>query len=358
MNAVSAPEVGQSSTCSAVAAATSSPLRLPTGPPRPARVLLQRMLIGLGLIVFVAMVAYVDRDGYRDAAGDSVSLLDCFYYATVSITTTGYGDVIPVTDTSRLLTTLLVTPARIVFLILLVGTTVEVLAESSRNAIRLQIWRRKLRDHTIVCGYGTKGRNAIATMIARGTPRERIVVIDNREEAVEEATRSGLPAIHGSATRTEVLHEAGIHAARGVVVAPDSDEAAVLITLTAREHNADATIVAAVREAENRHLLHQSGADSAIISSGAAGRLLGFATQSPRLVEVLEDLMSVGTGLDIYEEAVEAADVGKLPSELEGPAPIIAVVRGEMLLRFDDPRAARLEAGDRVVTLRSAGSPA
>lgn len=336
----------------------TAPLRLPTGPPAPGRVLVQRMLIGFALIVFVAMVAYVDRDGYRDAAGDSVSLLDCFYYATVSITTTGYGDVIPVTETSRLLTTLLVTPARIVFLILLVGTTVEVLAESSRHAIRLQIWRRRLRDHTIVCGFGTKGRNAISTLIARGTPKDRIVVIDAREDAVEEATRAGYPAVHGTATRSEVLEEAGIGSASGVVVAADTDEASTLITLTARELNAKATIVAAVRETENRHLLHQSGADSAIISSAAAGRLLGFATHSPRLVEVLEDLLSVGQGLDIVERPVPDEDAGRPLSELAAGAPVVAVVRGDELLRFDDPRAERLERGDRLVCLCSnVGAP-
>lgn len=333
--------------------ATSAPLRLPSGPPAPGRILLQRLAIGLGLIVFVALVAYVDRDGYRDAAGDPVSLLDCFYYATVSITTTGYGDVIPVTDTSRLLTTLLVTPARIVFLILLVGTTVEVLAESSRHAIRLQIWRRRLRDHIIVCGFGTKGRNAIATLTAGGTPGERIVVIDADDGRVEEATRDGFPAVHGNATRAAVLLQAGIETARGVVVAPDTDEAAVLITLTAREHNEHATIVAAVREAENRHLLHQSGADSAIISSGAAGRLLGFATHSPHIVEVLEDLMSVGSGLDIVEREVPEEFVGRAPAEMELNAPIVAIVRGEELLRFDDSRAASLSSGDRVVCLCS-----
>jgi voltage-gated potassium channel len=336
-----------------VPAPTSAPLRLPSGPPAPARVLLQRLAIGISLVVFVAMVAYLDRDGYRDAAGDEVSLLDCFYYATVSITTTGYGDVIPVTDGSRLLTTLLVTPARIVFLILLVGTTVEVLAESSRHAIRLQIWRRRLRDHTIVCGYGTKGRNAIATLTARGTPRDRIVVIDPRQEAIEEAARDGFPAVHGSATRSAVLEEAGIRTASGVIVAADTDEASTLATLTARELNPNATIVAAVRETDNRHLLHQSGADSAIISSAAAGRLLGFATHSPRLVEVLEDLMSVGTGLDIVERPVEERHVGRPLSEFETDAPIVAVVRGDDLLRFDDRRAATLERGDRVVCLCS-----
>lgn len=331
----------------------AAPLRLPSGRASPARVLLQRLAIGIGLVVFVAMVAYVDRDGYRDAAGDSVSLLDCFYYATVSITTTGYGDVIPVTDTSRLLTTLLVTPARIVFLILLVGTTVEVLAESSRNAIRQQIWRRRLRDHTIVCGYGTKGRNAIATLTARGTPRERIVVIDPRDDAVEEATRAGFATVQGSATRSEVLAMAMIRDAASVVVAADTDEASVLITLTAREHNPTATIVAAVRESENRHLLHQSGADSAIISSAASGRLLGFATHSPRLVEVLEDLMSVGTGLDIVEREVGPEHEGRPLREFESGAPVVAVVRGDDLLRFDEPGAAKLQLGDRVVCLAS-----
>jgi voltage-gated potassium channel len=61
-----------------------------------------------------------------------VGLLDAFYCSTVSVTTTGYGDVIPVTERARLLTTLLVTPARILFRIILVGTTLEVLAERTR----------------------------------------------------------------------------------------------------------------------------------------------------------------------------------------------------------------------------------
>jgi voltage-gated potassium channel len=299
------------------------------------------------------MVAYVDRDGYRDAAGNDVSLLDCFYYATVSITTTGYGDIIPVTDTSRLLTTLLITPARIVFLILLVGTTVEVLAESSRHAIRQQLWRRRLRDHTIVCGFGTKGRHAIAILTARGESTDRIVVVEDVESHVEEATRAGFAVVHGSATKASVLVEAGVAQARSVIVAVHSDEAAVLVTLTAREHNPNAMIVAAVREDENRHLLHQSGANSAIITSSAAGRLLGFATESPHLVEVLEDLLSVGQGLDIEERDVEAELVGRPLVDAERGAPILGVVRGGKLLRFDNPEAQTLRAGDKVVCLCS-----
>ena len=86
--------------------------------------------------MFVTLVAYLGRDGYRDNNGTPVGFLDALYYSTVSITTTGYGDITPVTDGARLATTLLITPARILFLIILVGTTIEVLAERTRTAVR------------------------------------------------------------------------------------------------------------------------------------------------------------------------------------------------------------------------------
>ena len=153
-------------------------VQLPAGSDSPLKRLLVRLIAAIALTVFVTLVAYVERDAYRDVNGSGVSLLDCFYYATVSITTTGYGDIIPVTDSSRLVTALLVTPARILFLIILVGTTLEVLADRTRVALRERIWRKTLKDHTIVCGFGTKGQAAISTLIARGKQRDEIVVVD------------------------------------------------------------------------------------------------------------------------------------------------------------------------------------
>jgi voltage-gated potassium channel len=260
----------------------TSLIRLPTSGPRPPGRALAPHRVALGLVVFVALLAYVDRDAYRDAAGNAVSLLDCFYYATVSITTTGYGDIIPVTDQSRLVTTLLITPARILFLIILVGTTLEVLAARTRHIYRERIWRNGLKDHTIVCGYGTKGRAAIRTICARGEDKDAIVVVDPSASAVEAASRAGFAAVHGNATSSEVLLAAGITQAKAVIVAPASDDTAVLMTLTAREHNPTASIVAAVREEENAHLLRQSGAGAVIVTSAASGRLLGHATTARR----------------------------------------------------------------------------
>jgi len=144
---------------------------------------------------------------------------------------------------------------------------------------------------------------------------------------------------------------AGVRDAAAVVVAPDRDDSAVLITLTARELNPRARIVASVREEENAHLLRQGGADSVVVSSGAAGRLLGHAIKSPRIVAVLEDLLSVGEGLDITEREVGEEQSGKRLGSFATDAPIIAVVRGPDVLRFDDPAIGELRRGDKLVCL-------
>lgn len=327
-------------------------VEFPGRPHGPVRNIVVRVGIAVGLIVFVALLTYAGRDGFVDAEGDEVTLLDAFYYSTVSVTTTGYGDVRPVSDQARLLTTIFVTPARVLFLILLVGTTLEILAQRSRDVYRRARWRRTLNDHVIICGFGVKGRSALRTLLDKGVAQEDVVVIDDSSEAREHATGSGLAVICGSATSTEVLRQAGVADARSIIVAVNRDDTAVLVTLTARELNPQATIVAAVREEENVHLLRQSGATSVITSADAAGRLLGFAVSQPQITEVLEDLMRVGQGLDIAEHDVGEEDVGPLRAlSVEGP--VVAIARGEELMRFDDPRAASLEAGDRVVYLRS-----
>ena len=223
----------------------------------------RRVLLALALIALVALVTYAGRDGYVDPEDDSISLLDAFYYSTVTITTTGYGDIRPVTDEARLVTTIIVTPARVLFLILLVGTTLEILAERSRQAYRRARWRRSLDSTRSSAATGPRGGPPIGTLLGKGATAGQIVVIDERSDA-----RLGGQGgrLRGGDRRRQRPGDAasrpGSMRASSVVVAVDRDDAAVLVTLTARELNERATIVAAVREEENVHLLHQSGADS------------------------------------------------------------------------------------------------
>lgn len=334
-----------------------APVKLPNTQADPARAIRRRLALALGAIVFVAIVTYLDRDGFVDTQGNEIGLLESFYYSTVSVTTTGYGDIVPATDRARLLTTLLVTPARILFLIVLVGTTVELLVSRQRDELRISRWRKKLRGHTIICGFGVKGRAALESLLAQGADPKQIVAIDTDPRALESAETLGIASIAGDASRVEVLSQAAVGQADTVVVAPNRDDAAVLITLTARQANSGATVVASVREQENVPLLEQSGADSVIVSSAAAGRLLGVAALHPRTATVLEDLLEIGRGLDLAERLIEPAEAGPR-SNLNETRPVIGVIRQGSLIALDDPAADRIQAGDRLILVERVGDPA
>lgn len=131
----------------------------------PMRAIVRRVLGALLALLATVLIVYLDRDGYRDANGDGLSFLDAIYYSTVSLSTTGYGDIAPASGTARLVNVLIVTPLRVLFLIVLVGTTLEVLTERSRQAFRIQKWRSKVRNHVVIVGFGTKGRSAVKTLL-------------------------------------------------------------------------------------------------------------------------------------------------------------------------------------------------
>ena len=75
---------------------------------------------------------------------------------------------------------IVVTPMRIAFLVLLVGTTLEVLANEGRRMFIDGRWRKRMRNHVVVVGYGTKGKSAVETLEDNGTNPAQVVIIDSR----------------------------------------------------------------------------------------------------------------------------------------------------------------------------------
>ena len=307
----------------------------------------------MGLLVFIAVVVYLGRDGYDDSAGGTIGILDALYYASVTVTTTGYGDISAVTPATRFAALVLITPARILFLILVVGTTVEVLTERSRAMLAAQRWRRHVKDHHLVCGYGSTGQAATKALRAQGVDPADIVVVDTDPASIAIAVEDGIAAVRGDASRVAVLRQAGIETASSVVVTPNRDDTAVLVTLTARELNASAHIVAAVREQENLHLLRQSGADAVIDSSAAVGRLLGLASRAPSALDVIDDLLDAGTALELVEVAPLVGSDGQF--QAPDCVSIIEVVRDGRRLAFDHPDVQPIRRSDRLIVVRSCG---
>lgn len=325
-------------------------LRMPESSASPVTAIARRLIWAVLALFSAVLIVYLDRDGYRDVNDDGISFLDAIYYATVSLSTTGYGDITPASDSARLINILVITPLRILFLIVLVGTTLAVLTERSRQVFKIQRWRSKVRDHVVVVGYGTKGRSAVSAVLSDGVDPSRIVVVDTDQAMLDAASLLGLVTVHGSGTRSDVLRVAGVPRAKSVVVAANRDDSAVLITLTAREMAPKAQIVAAVRETENVHLVRQSGANQVVVSSETAGRLLGMATHTPTVVDMVEDLITPDAGLAISEREVEDSEVGGSPRHL--PDIVLGIVRAGKLYRVDSAEADAIETGDRILYIR------
>ncbi len=331
---------------------TVGTVRFPVVVRSPWWALTRRLLLASGLLWTAVLIVYLNRSGYRDHGDPSgrVGLIDAIYYTGVTFSLTGYGDITPVSDAARLINAFVITPLRIAFLVLLIGTTMQVAASQGREVFRISRWRRTLNEHVVVVGYGTKGRSAIETLLANGHPRDSIVVVDPDPASVQEANSDGLTVVVGDATRRDVLRRAGVARASQVIVTNDRDDSTVLTVLNARQLNGTAYVVASVREGENVSLVRQSGADAVVTSSDAVGRLLGLSAVSPALGSVIEDLLTSGQGLEVAERELLVPEVGKQPQHLQDQ--VLAVVRDRTVHRYFDPVVTQLARGDRLVVVR------
>ena len=327
-------------------------VRLPAINRSPWWELTRRVLLAFAILGFTVALVWFDRDGYGDSSDGEVDLVDAIYYTTVTLSTTGYGDIAPVSSGARLVNAFVITPLRIGFLVLLIGTTIEVLANQGREMFRVARWRKHMDAHVVVIGYGTKGRSAVETLVNNGFNKESIVVVDPSSTALGDAHADGLAVVTGDATRREVLRRAGVARAKQVIITTDRDDSTVLSTLNVRQLNPDCYVVAAVREQDNVPLVRQSGADSVVTSSDAVGRLLGLSTLSPTLGSVMEDLLTYGEGLEVAERELLVPEVGKQPQKL--PDQVIAVVRDGTVHRYFDPAVTQLARGDRLIVVRPA----
>ncbi|GIF01263.1 potassium channel family protein [Paractinoplanes rishiriensis] len=318
---------------------------LPLRQSGPLRSIATRLGLAVATLAVMTTVVLVDSEGYNDVRDRHVSALDAVYYATVTLSTTGYGDVVPVSDRARLANVLVVMPLRVFFLVLLVSTTFEVLTRRTRRQWQVKRWRAQLRGHTVVIGYGNKGRAAVRALREGADGPIQFVVVDASPYAAQEAADDGHAAIVGDATRGLILDKAGVRKADRIIVAADRDDTASLVTLSVRELNAVAVIAVAVRASENVPLLKRSGATTVITSSEAAGRLLGLSAQSPAAGHVIGDLLVQREGLRLVDRAVHEDEVGRSPAECEDL--IVAVIRKGQLLRYD--KIGALAFGDRVI---------
>lgn len=304
----------------------------------------------LGLLLLALAVHWLERDGLKDSHDGHVSLIDVIYFTMISITTTGYGDIVPISDEARMFDALIVTPIRIFFVLIFIGTAYTFVFRRTWERWRMEWIQRTLRDHVVVAGFGTSGSETVDEILARGTPPQEIVVIDRNQEALERAASLGCPVVNADATRDKTLQAVRIEEARALIVSAGRDDTSILITLTARHLAPNLTISVSVRNEDNELLARQAGATTVINPVSFAGLLLAGSTHGVHIADYLADLASTHGRVRLAERAVRPEEHGKPLSQIaQGLG--VRIYRNERPYGFWEPEARELMAGDVIVEI-------
>lgn len=311
-----------------------------------------RMLFAMGLVALAIAVHWFDRTGLRDNYDGHVSLSDIIYFTMISITTTGYGDIAPVSDRARLFDALIVTPIRVFVVLLFVGTAYTFVLRRTWDIWRMAKIQRTLHDHIIVCGFGTSGGQAVEELIKRGRDPKTIVVLDSSDMSLERAEAMGCNVLDGDATRDTVLNSVHVDRACSIIVSAGRDDTSILITLTARHLAPNVPISIVVRNEDNELPARVAGATTVINPVSFAGLLLASACSGPRVAEYMSDLASHEGRVQLAERDVTPEEVGKPLSEVATGLGVRLYRHGEPY-SFREPQAQELQLGDVIVEIRT-----
>lgn len=315
-----------------------------------------RVAAVLLLISLVILVHWLDRAGLHDSHDGAVSFLDVVYFTMISVTTTGYGDIVPVSDRARLLEALIVTPVRVLVLLIFIGAAYTFVIKRGWEKWRMARIQEQLQDHVVVLGYGVSGSEAVGELIARGTRPDCIVVMDTDPERLALAEEAGCNVIEADATRDEHQMAVRIDRAKTVLVSAGRDDASILMVLTARHLAPKVPISVVIRAADNEILAHQAGADNVINPVRFTGLLLAGSASGAHTAEYLADLASIGGRVELVERVVLPDEVGKPLAQLVSGGRGLRLYRDGVPHGFWEPEARKLQTGDVIVEIRPTGS--
>jgi voltage-gated potassium channel len=313
------------------------------------RTLLVRVGVVLALFLAVVVLFWVDREGLRDNLDSHISLVDVVYFSMVTVTTVGYGDIVPVSPRARLVDALLVTPIRLFIWLIFLGTAYQLVLQRLIEDIRMRRLQADLQDHVVICGFGHSGRSAAREMTSRGIAAGRVLVIDPLPAALEQAAEAGYIGLLGDATHEETLRRARVETARAVLVCTGRDDTTVLIVLTVRHLYPAVRIVAMVQEEENEKLVRHSGASATVLPSYLGGLLMADSLEDSSVVEYVMDLVTAAGRVMLTERVARSAEVGRHAREVEDGL-VLRIHRGDRVIGFWEPEA-RVEDGDRLVLI-------
>ncbi len=239
--------------------------------------------------LILAAILAVGIAGYMLIEG--MTFTEALYMTVITLATVGFREVREPSAAGMYFTVFLIVTG-VITLFFLAGSLAELVLEEvfgermGRRRMSLRI--RKLKDHYVICGFGRVGENVCRELLST---RPDLVVVEKDEEAAERARGEGFLVIQGDATDAEVLEEAGVRRARGLVAALQTDADNLFVTLSARSINPEIYIVTRSAQPQSTDKLLYAGADRVISPYVMSAKRMANLLQKPGVCDFLDLVM-------------------------------------------------------------------
>jgi len=311
----------------------------------------RRLLWGVCVLVIIIVAGVI---GY--VVIEEWSFVDSLYMTIITITTVGYAEVHPLTASGRIFSIFLIVggvSGALYALSGIAGYIIEGHLGTTLGRRRMENTIRKLKGHFILCGYGRVGQEIARIFTEEGIP---FVVIDKNQESIASIEKNGGLYVFGDATSDEVLKEAGIEQARGLVAALGSDADSIYITLSARGLRPDLFIEARASSSLAETKLKKAGANRIIAPYNLGARRMAELALRPAVVDFIDTVIR-SRGRDLQMENItvshDSALAGLTVEETRHrtKAAILTISRKGGKLLVNPSIEETIEARDRLITL-------
>ncbi len=255
----------------------------------------RRLLTSFTALVVVALGG---STGYFIIGGGKWAFSDCLYMTVITITTVGYGETLADMDKveyARGFTMILLvfgTGGIVFFASTITAFIIEGDLKNVLFANKLKKRIKRMKDHVIVCGAGSTGHNVIEELLKTGVA---VVAIDAREAALKDISdkhpKADFSFVVGDATDDDVMNQANLPSARGLVAALSSDKDNLYLVVSARQQNATMRIIARCAEVGHVEKIKRAGADSVVSPNYIGGMRMVSELMRPAVVRFLDDML-------------------------------------------------------------------
>ena len=247
------------------------------------------------LICLIGVIGFMKIEGY--------SILDAVYMTVITVSTVGFQEVVELSENGRLFTTFLIIASFGTFAYSVSVVTTYVISGDFNNYFKDYKVKKEIKaikDHTIVCGFGRNGSQAVDKLL---TYNESFVIIDNNPDCVQKLGDSKkYPFVSGDATLDENLENAGISRAKALISTLSSDADNLYVVLSARQKNKNLKIISRASFDESYSKLKIAGADNVIMPNKLGGAHMASLVTTPDVVEFLDNITMEGNSNINLEE--------------------------------------------------------